>query len=189
MTHKLITFNDGREPIVISNEVKLAGDLVFSTSIDYNMQVVPEGLEKAYNDVEHYFKVIAQGFSQIDFNGLESEFGVVDVDMLARNETAKLCYSGPNASRDSECFIWKKGFETNQQLNTKKFSEKDIRKALRQGEANEYSVSHTLSDDEFIQSLSKPYQIFDVEVEVETELQAYYRNGVGGKKLKILKKL
>ena len=45
--------------IYITNDEEIKeGDYVYSTSQDYNIQKVSKGLEKAYNDVEHYSKII-----------------------------------------------------------------------------------------------------------------------------------
>jgi hypothetical protein len=44
--------------ITSDDEIK-EGDHVLSTAQDYNMQVVPKHSVKTYNDVEHYFKIIA----------------------------------------------------------------------------------------------------------------------------------
>ena len=44
---------------ITSDEEIKEGDHVLSTAQDYNMQVVPKHSVKTYNDVEHYFKIIA----------------------------------------------------------------------------------------------------------------------------------
>ena len=64
---------------ITSDEEIKEGDCVYSTSQDYNIQKVSKGLEKSYNDVEHYKKIIlttdptliADGVQAIDDEFLE----------------------------------------------------------------------------------------------------------------------
>jgi len=51
-------FNKGVHIYITSDEEIKKGDYVHSTSQDYDIQKVFKGLEKAYNDVEHYSKII-----------------------------------------------------------------------------------------------------------------------------------
>jgi len=61
---KIGTLTNGTKSLILQNiyitsdeEIK-EGDYVYSTAQDYNMQKVSKGLEKSYNDVEHYKKII-----------------------------------------------------------------------------------------------------------------------------------
>lgn len=166
MRTKLITFNDGREPIVVSDE-----------KIGYSERYIDEVFNigtAAKNNAGFYKnckKIIAQGFSQIDFKeGLESKFGVVDVKKLADDWWK-------NNPKNKDYALWEQrngfieGFKVAQELNTKKFSEEDMREAIAESwnscEDNENEETFTQCFNRIIQSLLKPYQVFDVEVEME----------------------
>lgn len=133
---------------------------------------------------EHYRlpKIIAgiEGLPVIDWNGLEEEFGWVDVEKLANNYVNNNYpdYLIPiEKSAAIEDVIW--GFNKAQSLNDKKFSLEDMLNLVehitngyvintwenRDYKTNKHKTSKEILD-EFTQSLQQP-KVFDIEVETE----------------------
>lgn len=126
--------------------------------------------------IEGCKKVIAQSH-QIDWNGLEPEFGYVDVE--------KLAYQVYPVSKDTrnnitnydvmsiERSYWIKGFKKAQELNDKKFSLEDMEKAFEEGclyggESEEKQKRHF---DWFLDKYKSQPKVFDIEVEMKQKFQ------------------
>lgn len=116
-------------------------------------------------------KIIAgiEGLPSIDWNGLEEEFGWVDVEKIAkeldktkyrnfrREYTLKETYEGIE-----DGFI--AGFKKAQSLNEKKFSLEDMKKCWNTGGLWQ-NEEGDISFEQYIQSLQQP-KVFDIEVEM-----------------------
>ncbi len=135
-------------------------------------------------------KIIAgiEGLPKIDWNGLEEEFGYIDVEKLSIEKFGNSLHH----ARTRSAFI--KGFKKDQSLNEKKFSLEDMKEAYHQGwyDKAENKVDNR---DKFIQSLQQP-KVFDIEVEMKPiylsilkEKVLGYRPKITNNSIKILRKL
>lgn len=130
------------------------------------------GVDEFYSNVKYSVKpkkIIAgiEGLPSIDWNGLEEEFGWVDVEKMA-NELIRNKYPYPNY-KDLGYWkdLYKEGFKKAQSLNEKKFSLEDMRAAFEKGAL--YGTTKTGNNHYFNQvigSLQQP-KVFDIEVEME----------------------
>lgn len=117
-------------------------------------------------------EVIAQG-NQINWNGLESEFGWVDVNALAENTVSDNGHFKMNAHNEGFWASYIKGFITafqkDQELNVKKFSLDDIKNAISMAREeqgwSDNLMEYVYTDDEIIQSIQKPKEFY-VEIEI-----------------------
>jgi len=115
----------------------------------------------------------------INYNGLEEKFGIVDIMKIANDRFIKLKNNGSDtdlAEIASEEYAL--GFKKSQSLNDKKFSLEDIKKAIQEGSmmskliinsstnAKEVIDYYNKQEEKIIQSLQQP-KVFDVEVEME----------------------
>lgn len=121
------------------------------------------------------FKIIAglPKLPNIDFSSLSEEdckkIGYVDVEKLANSYIKKL-------SNVPEHYILKyakedfiEGFKLAQQMNDKKYSEEDMKKAIEMAtHINPSDTNRFYSSEEIIQSLIQP-RVYDIEVEMETK--------------------
>lgn len=175
-------------PVIVSDEEILNNDLcLYLGRFDANIlcKAVDTETGRVYQElnikpIEEYgstdggitplkseiFKIIAgiEGLPSINWNGLEKEFGWVDVDKLAkeldktkyrnfrREYTLKETYEGIE-----DGFI--EGFKKAQSLNKKKFSLEDMVDAVNMAK---YEDMH---GDDIIQSLQQP-KVFDIEIEI-----------------------
>jgi hypothetical protein len=68
---QLITPKNYQHVYITSDEEIKEGDYVYSTAQDYNMQKVSKGLEKSYNDVKHYKKIILTTDTDLIEDGIQ----------------------------------------------------------------------------------------------------------------------
>lgn len=96
----------------------------------------------------------------IDYNGLEEQFGIVDVERLANLHKVNI-----SAHWSKESF--KQGFKKAQELNNKKFSLKDMKRIFSEGMLLPNSKIQDSDNifNELIKSIQ--YKVFDVEIETE----------------------
>jgi hypothetical protein len=118
----------------------------------------------------------------IDYNNLEEQFGIVDVEKLAENYARKQCedlYSKIGIAGHSwgweTAFDFKEGFKAAQQLNDKKFSEGDMYNSFVEGVRSMRLQAHRDGNefdsfDDFFESLSKP-KVFDIEIEMMLQVR------------------
>lgn len=103
----------------------------------------------------------------INWNGLEEEFGWIDVWKLAENRFSWMEY-GNYQDHYIEGYI--EGFKKAKELNEKKFSLEDMREAYNQGMKNQtIALEGKTYDRNFevlTQSLQQP-KVFDIEIETE----------------------
>lgn len=132
---------------------------------------------------KQYKKIIASNFipelPNIDFNNLEEEFGIINVEKLAL-ENAKLPVNN-HKQQDLNTEIWisgarqlgfKEGFNKCLELNKNKlYTEEDMKNCWKSAKTHqdsirskEYQINPKKSYSEFIQSL-QPKTEFEVEVE------------------------
>lgn len=165
MKCQLVMLNN--QNVIVSDENIKEGDLTLPPS---NI-IVRYGGQKYKGDepLKCWRKVIAQSH-QIDWNGLESEFGYVDVEKLIKSE-----YPVDEIS-------FKRGFKKAQELNDKKFSLEDMREAFQLGQeqkhAEDWSYKHPqyrkiadVTFKQFIDSMSQP-KVFNIEVEIESDMES-----------------
>lgn len=180
------------QPILVSNSEPEVKDVVFFTngqyffsdviekiggsSRDIVLRNMPEGREKGTLDYREMYKVIAgiPDLPSIDFSALSQEdckkIGWVDVQRLAID---KFPYTNEGSLEDdidaAKRRIWIDGFITAQSLNEKKFTEEDLKKAMKSA-MKQGGGSSSFEDRDFIntsiKSLSQS-KVFDVEVETE----------------------
>ena len=171
--------------IIVSDEKVNIGDW-------YNSNLGINKLGETTRNVEKYRqKVIAgiEGLPSIDWNGLEEEFGWVDVKS-AIGDIEECHYESPvdflgtgdnSKIADSEEKRWDSKFRNAlnilkkaQFLNDKKFSLDDIKKAIemtREGKSSfkfdNEGIVYKYTEEEIIQSLSTQHlpKVFDIEVE------------------------
>lgn len=149
-------------------------------------------------------KIIAgiEGLPSIDWNGLEDEFGWVDVEKLAINATKKqmIRIFGNESKEEIEDdiqkrkYYFKEGFNKAQSLNEKKFSLEDMFKCFQAGIDYEKEGSILQPDAHgYIRSLQQP-KVFDIEVEMYRPNEAYqisehWSPKITNNSIKIIKKL
>lgn len=185
-------------PLIVSDEEIKEGDSIWYK--DFVNQIGEAGEDNL--DKNHFSKIIAgiEGLPSIDWNGLEEEFGWVDV------EISSLCYydrrnpdfsikeeygydreeienTGDFARKGCACdnCFYGRSLLTEQiiklkSLNEKKFSLEDIQKAIEIGETSiilNGRGSYLESKQikvSFIQSLQQP-KVFDIEIKIEDRKQ------------------
>ena len=193
-------------PIIVSDEDIKEGDLILPPS---NIIVRYDGPKHKYDEpLKCWKKVIAQSH-QIDWNGLESKFGYIDIEKLTRNSYVKHSVKDDRLSLDEQIqrsggfhVGFNKGFKKAQELIDKKFSLEDVREAMQavsvelaaiDGELTSQSPAmiHTWIE-KYLKELSKP-KSFKIEVEMEAVRYSEFTNSIQPKiinnKIKIIKKL
>lgn len=125
--------------------------------------------------------------NEIDYNDLEEEFGVVDVEKLAKEYSIKMGY--PNKRILLDTFIG--GFNKAQELNDKKFSLEDMRAIFNTGfafgEEGHYDLKTTKERKKlnknilFIESLKFLQQpkVFDIGIKME-DIGGRRRDSING---------
>lgn len=119
---------------------------------------------------EQFKKVIASdnpehNLPNIDYNGLEEEFGIVDVEKIAckkyyvmdgLDDYDENYYNGTNVDK-AKAFI--DGFKKAQELNDKKFSLQDIIKSIE-------FIDEDMTSEQILQVLQKT-KVFDVDIQID----------------------
>lgn len=111
-----------------------------------------------------------EGLPKIDWNGLEEEFGWIDVDDLA-STIADDIHENWHVGEERDCAYLGavQGFKKAQSLNEKKFSLEDMFKCFQAGIDYEKEGSILQPDAHgYIQSLQQP-KVFDIEVDTFLE--------------------
>jgi hypothetical protein len=158
--YKLIKLEEGN--IVVSDEEIKKNDLflrgTYFLKASNNFGIMKNSYDK---------KVIASDFHSelpnIDYNGLEEEFGIVDVEKLWDLESYAHKHNGNS-------FSFKRGFKKAQSLNDKMFSLEDMFKCFQAGMdyEKEGGILHPDSHG-YIQSLQQP-TTFDIEGVLENNV-------------------
>lgn len=169
-------------PILVSDEKPLETDKYW----DSMQNTIREGTNNAVKG-GYKKKIIAgiEGLPSIDYNGLEEELGIVDVEKLAvkvfpiKNERFYNKFDDGVVSGEWEEDVnenyrigFVEGFEKAQSLNDKKFTLEDMKKAVIAGfefipvDPNSYDEDA----EEILRSLQQPKT---VTVEIETENYDY----------------
>jgi hypothetical protein len=208
--YKLIKLKEGY--LIVSDEMIKENEYVYHSEVSQEFTIVnllKEGDER-YSKGQHIAegvykhkpttntwykkerKIIASTFipelPNIDFNNLEEEFGIVDVEKLAL-ENAKLPVNN-HKQQDLNTEIWisgarqlgfKEGFNKCLELNKNKlYTEKDLKKAIKlaqnytcdvqydENDERHEILKHTHSESMIIQSL-QPKTEWDIKIEMETK--------------------
>lgn len=165
-------------PIIVSDNTLLEENDFFVGYPNYN-KIFQWNMGTGIHEGKSVYakKIIAgiEGLPRIDWNGLEEEFGWVDVEKLAEEQYPYQKTPVSNYAQDLNSdkkigFI--KGFKKAQSLNDKKFSLEDMKKAvfkvykngIRSPKEGKQSFNEILN--EIIQSLQQP-KVLDIEVEME----------------------
>lgn len=162
-------------PIIVSDEIQVKGDYIIHKTLLDKITQAPD----IYGSTqEHWYKVIAglPGFPSINWNGLEEEFGYVDVEKLAKD----LIPNEGTILHKQRCLDVMLGFKAAQQL--KRFSLEDMKEIFYYGvnltndawsnkRKSNYSVPdfHALGKKFAYELLSKP-KVFDIEIEMEEKI-------------------
>lgn len=146
-------------PVIVSDEEILPGD---GSYVLQKGKIYSNKMKSFFGaDLTDCQKIIAQ-FHQIDWNGLESEFGYIDVEKLA-SEKYPNWFTEYDEGRVYRGYI--QGFKKAQELTDKKFSLEDIEKAFYAKDNASYKEEQIFLE-EFIQSISQP-KVFSIEAEME----------------------
>lgn len=167
-------------PIIVSDEEIKEGDKCYH--IDLNKGEIDTVYDKTkYHtwtdngvDKDRMFrKIIAglPGLPQINWNGLESKFGYVDVEKIS-TDMGNEFYIYRNYDFENGV---RKGFKKAQELNDKKFSLEDIENAFYAKENASYKEKQIFFE-EFIQSISRS-KAFSIEVEMESCSDCHLNEG------------
>jgi hypothetical protein len=187
MNYKLIKLEQGY--IIVSDGKIGEGDLYYSSQGILKSEETyfedKRGLKTKHLNHELWsfplFKIIASTFipelPNIDFNDLEEEFSIVDVENLAKkylDSDERLCNNSFNG------FI--EGFNKCLELNKDKlYTEEQLREALSES-FKASQEGYNIISDEIIQSL-QPKTVWNIEVEMESTHQHKVTNNL----VKILK--
>lgn len=107
----------------------------------------------------------AHNLPSIDYNGMEEQLGVVDVEKLAD----EYCKESDRLSNPNDYISYIEGFKKAQSLNDKKFSLEDIKKAIEFFKIYQLSTNRDVFDKDihiYLQSLEHP-KVIPIEVEME----------------------
>ncbi len=181
MNYKLIQLSE--HDIIVSNEKIRYGDRICVN----NTILVCRGFNDLLDiecdnglcyDKRYCKKVIAgvENLPMIDYNGFGYLFGRIEISKLAIIDANRVWCDDKrlNGQRGFNGHIvgFIEGFKAAQQLNNKKFSEEDVRKAIQIARENEplvidnkdcYSIHFT--EEQIIESLEEP-KVFNIEVEL-----------------------
>lgn len=184
MDYKLIKLKEGY--IIVSNE-EIENYYFNNHTKEIYLETHPKRLEVTNKELnkEIRFKIIASTFipelPNIDFNNLEEEFGIIDVEKLAKEANGYLPYARDTKGvAFNEGFI--EGFNKCLELNKDKLLTLDdisnFRKILEDGVFSNMSCSSAIVEfDKFIKSLQKTER----DIKIETEyIKDFYRDGFGG---------
>lgn len=192
MKTKLIIINDN--PIIVSDEEIKDGECCINIQNGVNENNIHYAIKEDCNtDATNCHKIIAglDNLPEIDFNGLEEEFGIVDVEnMVNKIDTPDhLDYFSFDRG-----FI--NGFKTAQSLNEKKYSLEEMKEAMLFAFD---TFSEQLSRNEVEKCIGlylNNSKVFDIEIEMEPvylsilkEKVLGYKPKIINNKIKILKKL
>lgn len=165
-------------PIIVSDEKIKVGDL-YLTSDHRIVQWSKEFEEEWGDDIAFLPKPIIagiEGLPSIDWNGLEEEFGWVDVEKLSKVDI-KFHHKNIQEREIDYILGYEDGFKKAQSLNEKKFSLDDMQIALRKlsqsydkGYSRELDVDFQEADS-IIKSLQQQPKVFDIEVESEEKVK------------------
>lgn len=165
-------------PIIVSNEEIKEGDKCYH--IDLNKGEIDTVYDKTkYHtwtdngvDKDRMFRKIIAGLPelpQINWNGLESEFGYVDVEKLANNTW--------DDNHITERRAYQQGFKKAQELNDKKSTLEDMKEAMKNVSLEILTIDGELNSGSpaivykwikrYIESLPK-HRAFSIEVEMES---------------------
>lgn len=156
-------------PIIVSDEEIKEGWKGWAYKVDVTGKIFKHfyTTNPWYKDAR---KIIAgiKGLPSIDWNGLEEEFGWVNVEKIAKNYNPPFLQELSIVTQGKiEGFI--KGFKKAQSINEKKFSLEDMFKCFQAGIDYEKEGSILQPDAHgYIQSLQQP-KVFDIIVEMEQE--------------------
>lgn len=172
MDYKLIKLKEGY--IIVSNE-EIENYYFNNHTKEIYLETNPKRLEVTNKELnkEIRFKIIASTFipqlPNIDFNNLEEEFDIVDVEKLAKEANGYLPYARDTKGvAFNEGFI--EGFNKCLELNKDKLLTLDdisnFRKILEDGVFSNMSCSSAIVEfDKFIKSLQKTER--DIKIETE----------------------
>lgn len=151
-------------PIIVSDESPKAGDYTI-TYPNFDVVQLNQSTCVMYDE-----KIIAgiEGLPSINWNGLEEEFGWIDVEKIIIEHIENNCrnFDGSPAMDEQTFYEGAKwGFKKAQSLNDKKFSLEDMRKAYREGFKQRVEPK-TNNAEIFFNSFQQP-KVFDIEVEME----------------------
>lgn len=159
-------------PIIVSDEEIKDGDFCYDL---FNNKIYPATKVVEHNKKQLDFPIykMITGLSilpSIDWNGLESEFGHVDVHKYLKIILGEEYFSRINKD-GSQFALLTKTFKTAQQLNDKKFSENDLKKAMliMYDECAKKRISDVFYDgiiNNTIKELQQP-KTFDIQIETE----------------------
>lgn len=164
MKFKLILLQD---PIIVSDEKVKVHDLCIDLTYDsegqpcYNIYKKRKSIGQQDTSTER--KIIARG-NKIDWNGLEKEFGYVDVEKLA------IKIYGPVYSRESvHDFV--RGCKAMEIITGKKFTYEDMElcynTAARNGKRHESGLEADKGFEAYYNYYHKGPKMFDIELEME----------------------
>lgn len=192
MKTQLIMFDT---PIIVSDEGIQDGDKILSpfneiqTCIGFKTGIGSDLISwikvketTTFQQILNCEKIIAglPDLSFINWNGLEEEFGWIDIEKLVEEDIPSVFsddwkngvkHQGKNLNEGHQN-SWTKGFKKAQSLNEKKFSLEDMRKMydMSCGKIGLNLLHNQTENNErfndFIQSLQQP-KVFDIEVEME----------------------
>lgn len=162
-------------PIIVSDEEIKEGDLVLALDTNTIFKCNKHEANKPIKEFkELYRKIIAriEGLPSVDWNGLEDEFGWVNVEKLAKEWYESAQYSS-SLIADHGSYI--QGFRKAQSLNEKKFSLEDVKDLVSQGWFNgigyiiKSEKSFNTFDDywNYLSNQLQQPEVFDIEVEME----------------------
>lgn len=178
------------QPILVSDEPLRIGQFCYGDDINNANQTTVH--QAGSHEIAHkHPKAIAGGsvlLPKLDLSLIAEQIGWVDLD--------KLTFQRFPMYEDKEADNWgmefkyrngfKMGFQEAQSLNDKKYSEADVRKVIRLArtpkkiipdwdELTGKVIRKHLTEDEIIQSLSKPKE-YDVKVEMEQYTINYHKD-------------
>lgn len=185
-------------PIIVNDERIKPGDWYIT-----NLSNIYQETERMFEDDEgkprfhypQYKKIIAgiEGLPSIDWNGLEEEFGWIDVKKLSKVDI-KSHHKNIQKREIDYILGYEDGFNKAQSLNKKKFSLEAMFKCFQAGIDYEKEGSILQPDAHgYIRSLQQP-KVFDIEVEMYRPNEAYqisehWSPKITNNSIKIIKKL
>jgi hypothetical protein len=178
MKKTLIKTNNS--PILVSDEEIKEGDICVANAKTYNNTIVEYRKSPCPPPYVSNLNILQKVLSQSPKLSKEvvDEIGWIDVEELALNEKIELnasawLYNQLSETPDEDLKFcsevvkdyWISGFQKAEELNQKKYSEEDIRKAYDEGMYAPKVISKVKEmKDEYIQYLSQPQQ-YSVEAE------------------------
>jgi len=196
--YKLIQFRDNKI-VLLSNETIKKKDWYYTEP--YSNLSIRKCMDDTY-DFTHCQKIIAANyqievkaeregnnvwinllsFPTLNLSLVENQLGIINIEKLAETEANKIDYNSPegNGYVDFVDFVdgYTQGFTQSEELNKKKFTLEDLKKAIelaKEGSIGYYAPDSPCyyfdnSEDDIIKILLKPKE-WNVEIQVEENNQ------------------